>query len=72
MPSSVCWSVNWLANFLRYISSSSIWSRRSLIQDNRPGLAAFPEVDESCDEDQRKSENHPVLKRDARKRDLLG
>jgi len=35
-------------------------------------LSAFPWVDNDCDQDQRESDNHPVLKRDAEERDLLG
>ena len=39
--------------------------------DNRIDLAVFPEVDDRCDEDQGKRNNHPVLERDAQKRDPL-
>jgi hypothetical protein len=35
-------------------------------------LSAFPSVDNDCDQDQRESDNHPVLKLDAQERDLLG
>ena len=35
------------------------------------GSSPFADVDQRRDQDQRESEDHPVLERDAQKRDLL-
>jgi hypothetical protein len=42
------------------------------VHNRMHSLSAFPSVDNDCDQDQRESDNHPVLQRDAQERDLLG
>lgn len=44
---------------------------QAMKEADQGSLAAFPFVDQHCDLDQRERDDHPVLKRNAQKGDLL-